>query len=400
MEFSYQARDNQGTLRTGTVEAANMASAQEILHAHGLIVIKILPVRHVSFLEQLNFFDRISPKEVVLFSRQLATLINAKVPIVMSLKILQTQVTSRKLQKIIGEIAAKVEAGDALSGAITGYPKLFNDMYVNLVHSGELSGGLDESLTYLADQVEKDYDLRSKIIGALTYPAFILSALVIVGFLMFIFVLPPMISLLEESQVDLPFTTKILVFVTNFMQNYWYIALAAIIGSLVGLKLYINTAPGRYLFDYMKLKMPIFNKLALDIYMSRFARNLSTLMAGGIPIVKALDSVADIVGNAVYRDILFDASTEVKNGKGIAQSIADRPEFPPIVSQMVQIGESTGKLTEILDKLAHFYEKEVEAILKTLTTLIEPIIMMLLGLAVAVMVAGILLPIYNLASAV
>jgi type IV pilus assembly protein PilC len=400
MEFSYQARDNQGTLRTGTVEAANMASAQEILHAHGLIVIKVLPVRHVSFLEQLNFFDRISPKEIVLFSRQLATLINAKVPIVMSLKILQTQVTARKLQKIIGEIATKVEAGDALSVAITGYPKLFNDMYVNLVHSGELSGGLDESLTYLADQVEKDYDLRSKIIGALTYPAFILSALVIVGFLMFIFVLPPMIALLEESQVELPFTTKILVFATNFMQNYWYIALAVIIGTVVGLKLYINTTSGRYLFDYMKLRMPIFNKLALDIYMSRFARNLSTLMAGGIPIVKALDSVADIVGNAVYRDILFEASTEVKNGKGIAQSIADRSEFPPIVSQMVQIGESTGKLTEILDKLARFYEKEVEAILKTMTTLIEPIIMMLLGLAVAVMVAGILLPIYNLASAV
>lgn len=400
MEFSYQARDSQGTLRTGTVEAANMASAQEILHAHGLIVIKVLPVRKVTIFEKLNLFDRVSPKEVVLFSRQLATLINAKVPIVMSLKILQTQVTSRKLQKIIAEVASKVESGDALSAAIIGYPKLFNDMYVNLVHSGELSGSLDDALTYLADQVEKDYDLRSKIIGALTYPAFILSALVIVGFLMFIFVLPPMINLLEETGVELPFTTKILVFVTNFMQNYWYIALAGIIGLVVGLKLYIDTTSGRYLFDYLKLKMPIFNKLVLDIYMARFARNLATLMAGGIPIVKSLDAVADIVGNAVYRDILFEASTEVKNGKGIAQSIADRSEFPAIVSQMVQIGESTGKLTEILDKLAHFYEKEVEGILKTLTTLIEPIIMMLLGLAVAVMVAGILLPIYNLASAV
>jgi type IV pilus assembly protein PilC len=255
-------------------------------------------------------------------------------------------------------------------------------------------------LTYLADQVEKDYDLRSKIVGALTYPAFILGALTIVGFLMFIFVLPPMIALLAESQVELPFTTKILVFVTNFMQNYWYLALGGIIGLVVGTKLYIGTPSGRYLFDYAKLKMPIFRTLALDIYMSRFARNLSTLMAGGIPIVKALDSVADIVGNAVYRDILFEASSDVKNGKGIAQSISDRSEFPPIVSQMVQIGESTGKLTEILDKLARFYEKEVEAILKTLTTLIEPIIMMLLGLAVAVMVAGILLPIYNLASGI
>jgi type IV pilus assembly protein PilC len=400
MEFQYQARDSQGAMRNGTVEASNLASAQEILHAHGLIIIKVLPVRKVSIFEQINFLDRISPKEVVLFSRQLATLINAKVPIVMALKILQTQVSSHKLQKIIGEIAAKVEGGEALSAAITGYPKLFNDMYVNLVHSGELSGGLDESLGYLADQVEKDYDLRSKIIGALTYPAFILSALVIVGFLMFIFVLPPMIALLEESNVDLPFTTKILVFVTTAMQHYWWLFAILIIGAVVSIRLYINTVPGRYLFDYMKLRMPIFKKLALDIYMARFARNLATLIAGGIPIVKAMDSVADIVGNAVYREILFEASTEVKNGKGIAQSIVDRPEFPPIVSQMIQIGEATGKLQDILDKLARFYEKEVEAILKILTTLIEPIIMMLLGLAVAVMVAGILLPIYNLASAV
>ncbi len=400
MEYSYQARDNQGSMRTGTVEAPNMPAAQEILHAHGLIIIKVLPVNKVSILENINFLDRISPKEVVLFSRQLATLINAKVPIVMSLKILQQQVNSPRLRQIIGEIATKVEAGDSLSAAIVGYPKLFNDMYVNLVHSGELSGSLDETLGYLADQVEKDYDLRSKIYGAMTYPAFILSALVVVGILMFVFVLPPMIALLEESKVELPFTTKILVFVTKVIQGYWWALIIGGVGGGIALKLYIATQPGAYLLDYLTLKMPIINKLARNIYMSRFARNLSTLIAGGIPIVKAMDAVADIVGNAVYRDILFEASTQVKNGKGIAQALVDSPEFPIIVSQMVQIGESTGKLQDILGKLANFYEKEVEAALKILTTLIEPIIMLVLGLAVAVMVAGILLPIYNLASAV
>jgi type II secretory pathway component PulF len=400
MEFSYQARDSQGAMRTGTVEAANIPGAQEILHTHGLIVIKVVPVTKISILEFVNVFDRISPKEVVIFSRQLATLINAKVPIVMALKILQQQVNSKKLRGIVGEIAAKVEAGDALSTAIVGYPKLFNDMYVNLVHSGELSGSLDDSLSYLADQVEKDYDLRSKIVGAMTYPAFIMVALVIVGFLMFIFVLPPMISLLQESNVELPITTKILVFFTNAMKSYWWLFLGGLIGLVVGFRVYISTRPGRYLFDLFKIKVPIFSRLAVNIYMSRFARNLSTLIAGGIPIVKAMDAVADIVGNAVYRDILFQAATDVKNGKGISQSLADRNEFPPIIPQMMQIGESTGKLQEILDKLAKFYEKEVEGILKVLTTLIEPIIMMLLGLAVATMVAGILLPIYNLAGSV
>lgn len=400
MEFSYQARDKQGLMRTGTVEAATVTLAQEVLHSHGLIIIKVLPVSKVSFFEKINIFNGVAAKDLVLFSRQLATLINAKVPIVTSLKILQLQVNSHRLRVIISEIASKVESGEALSAAIVGYPKLFNDMYVNLVHAGELSGSLDESLSYLADQVEKDYDLKSKIVGAMTYPAFILGALVIVGTLMFIFVLPPMIALLEESKVDLPFTTKILVFVTNIIKNYWWLVFGTVIGLFVAGKYYVQTVPGRYLFDYAKIKAPVFGKLAVNIYMARFARNLATLIAGGIPIVKSLDSVADIVGNAVYRDIIFESATEVKNGKGIAQSLVDRTEFPAIVAQMVQIGESTGKLQEILEKLAGFYEKEVEAMLKILTTLIEPIIMMLLGLAVATMVAGILLPIYNLAQGV
>jgi len=399
MEFSYQARDNKGMLRTGTVEAPNLAGAQEILHQHGLIVIKVLPVTRLSMLQTMNIFDRVSNKEIVMFSRQLATLINAKVPIVQSLHILQLQVSSQRLKSIIGEIANKVESGESLSSAITGYPKIFNDLYINLVHSGELSGGLDETLQYLADQVEKDYDLRSKIVGAMTYPAFILFALVVVGFLMFLFVLPPMIDILRESNVDLPFTTKILVFVTEFMKQFWWLVLIVLVGTIIGLKFYIGTKAGRYMFDYLKLRFPVIGKLAVNIYMARFARNLSTLIAGGIPIVKALDSVADIVGNAVFREILFDASEQVKNGKSIAQALVDRPEFPPIVAQMTQIGESTGKLQDILNKLASFYEKEVEAMLKILTTLIEPFIMLLLGLAVAVMVAGILLPIYNLASA-
>jgi type IV pilus assembly protein PilC len=370
------------------------------LHSHGLIIIKVQPVNKTSFFEQFNVFNHVSPKDLVLFSRQLATLINAKVPIVSALKILQLQVNSHKLREVIAEIASKVESGEALSAAIVGYPKLFNDMYVNLVHAGELSGSLDDSLTYLADQVEKDYDLRSKIFGAMTYPAFILGALILVGTLMFIFVLPPMIALLQESKVDLPFTTKILVFVTNFIKGFWWLVALLLVGAVFGGRAYVHTTAGRYLFDYGKIKAPIFGKLAQNIYMARFARNLATLIAGGIPIVKALDSVADIVGNAVYRDIIFESATEVKNGKGIAQSLVDRPEFPAIVAQMVQIGESTGRLQDILEKLARFYEKEVEAMLKVLTTLIEPIIMMMLGLAVAIMVAGILLPIYNLAQGV
>lgn len=399
MEFAFQARDNKGALRTGTVEASSEGSAFDILQQHGLVVTKLNPYSKVSMLEQITLFDRVSAKDIVLFSRQLSTLINARVPIVQSLKILQAQVSSKKLQNIIADVTVKVENGDSLSLALTAYPKVFSGLYINLVKAGELSGTLDDSLGYLANQLEKDYDLRGKVIGALTYPAFIVATLIVVGFLMFIYVLPPLIAVLKESSVALPITTRILIASTNFMQHFWWLVLIILIGLVVGFRFYTKSLGGKYVVDYLKIKLPVFGSLFVKIYMARFSRNLSTLVAGGIPIVKALDAVAEIVGNQVYHDIILEASQQVRSGKSIAQTLLDHPEFPAVVSQMTQIGETTGKLQEILDKLASFYEKEVEGVLRTLTTLIEPMIMVLLGLAVAIMVAGILLPIYNLASA-
>lgn len=398
MEFAYQARDKQGILRVGTVEAANELNAFDILSGHDLIVVKVAPANQFSLVSNLGFLDRVSMKDIVLFSRQLATLINAKIPIVQALRIMRLQVSSKKFQKIIDEITEKVESGDSLSSAIRAYPKIFSSLYVSLVKSGELSGGLDESLVYLANQLEKDYDLRSKVIGALTYPIFIVAALLIVGILMFIYVLPPLVSILQESSVELPLTTRILIFVTNIMKHYLWLLVAGLVGLGLGARWYVRTPGGRHLVDYIKIDMPVFGRLFRNIYMARFARNLATLVAGGIPIVKALEAVADIVGNEIYKDLILEAAKEVRNGKTISAALAGFKEVPVIVTQMTQIGESTGKLKEIMDKLASFYEKEVEAMLRVLTTLIEPLIMIILGLAVAVMVAGILLPIYNLAS--
>jgi len=218
--------------------------------------------------------------------------------------------------------------------------------------------------------------------------------------LMFLYVLPPLVGVLQESSVALPITTRILIATTHTLQNYWWAILLVLLGLGGGYRFYMATSSGRYVLDLIKIKAPVFGTLFQKIYMARFARNLSTLVAGGIPIVKALEAVADIVGNSIYRDIILEASNQVRNGRSIASSLTSHKEFPAIVAQMVQIGENTGRLQEIMDKLAIFYEKEVEGVIKIMTTLLEPIIMMLLGLAVAVMVAGILLPIYNLASAV
>jgi type II secretory pathway component PulF len=398
MEYSYQARDKEGGLKTGTVQAVSEVNAFDILQEHGLIVIKIEPANTVSLVSQITFFDRVSPKDLVLFSRQMSTLINAKVPIVQALKILRLQVRSKKLQKMIDEITIKIENGESLSSSLSAYPQTFNNLYISLVKAGELSGALDDSLMYLATQLEKDYDLRSKVIGALTYPVFIVGALFVVGVLMFIYILPPLVAILQESSVELPFTTKILIGVTNTLNDFWWIMLPLLIGLVFGGRFYSRTVTGRYVIDLIKINVPIFGKLYKDIYMSRMSRNLATLIAGGIPIVRSLEAVAEIVGNQIYKDIIMESAQQVRNGKTIATALTGHKEVPPIMAQMMQIGESTGKLQEIMAKVASFYEKEVENTLSILTTLMEPLIMILLGLAVAVMVAGILLPIYNLAS--
>jgi type II secretory pathway component PulF len=397
MQYTYKARDEEGVLRTGTVEAASEASAFETLKEHGLIVISVALSPNVSFLDKLNLFNRVSAKDLVLFSRQLSTLIDASVPIVQALKILQYQVSSPALQKIVADITQKIEAGESLSTALSYYPNVFSSLYINLVRSAELSGTIKEALNYLANQVEKDYDLRSKIIGAMAYPLFVIVTLVVVGFLMFLFVLPELLSVVREANVDLPLATRLLIAITDFLQNFWWLLILLLFAAFVGFRYYSQTFGGRYVVDAAKLKAPFFGKLYAKIYIARFTRNLSTLVAGGIPIVKALESVADIIGNKVYHDSLIEVATQVRNGKSVALALSDMPEFPPIVSQMTQIGETTGKLQEILDKLASFYEKEVATTVTALTTLLEPAIMILLGFAVAIMVAGILLPIYNLA---
>ncbi|OGE82832.1 MAG: hypothetical protein A2846_00735 [Candidatus Doudnabacteria bacterium RIFCSPHIGHO2_01_FULL_49_9] len=230
------------------------------------------------------------------------------------------------------------------------------------------------------------------------YPAFIICAILVVGGLMFVFVLPSMIHVLLESGAELPFTTRILIFLTEFIQNYWPFIITGALGLGIGSQVYIRTTAGRAIWDQIKLRLPVINKVLRNIYMDRFSRNLSTLVASSIPIVTALRTVADIVGNTVYQGIILDAAEEVEIGKSISDVFAAHPEIPVIVTQMVKVGEQTGTLHEILAKLADFFDKEVSNAVGTLTALMEPIIMIILGIAVAAMVAGILLPIYNLAS--
>lgn len=400
MKFIYQAKDTNGEIKSGVVVAADQQKAEGMLAENGWAIIS-LDVKQESYLEQLNPFDKfISGKELVLFTRQLATLVAARVPLLQSLRILESQVTSKRLVVITREVMKSVENGESLSLALSKYPSVFSGVFVSLVRSGEVSGTLNKSLSYLADQMEKDYQLKSKVRSALTYPAFIIGTLIAVALLMFKFVLPKLTEVLVEQGGDLPTVSRVLIKITGFINVYWWLLILALGVGFILLRVYIATPDGRYAWDRFKMRVPIINGIFQRIYLARFARNLSTLVAGGIPIIQSVQIVAEIINNVIYRDILIRASQRLASGESINSSLQGNPEFPPIVTQMVRVGEETAQLDDILSKLASFYEREVDEKVSTLTTLLEPMIMIVLGVGVGALVAGVLLPIYNLASSV
>lgn len=380
------------------VLALDESKAEGLLRQNGLVIISL--ERHDDdFFTKINPFGKsVTSKDLVLFSRQLATLISAHVPIIQALRILQEQITGKYLLTIISDLITAVENGDSLSSAMAKHNNVFGNVYVSLVISGEVSGSLDKSLVYLADQLEKDYELTGKVKSALTYPIFVLGALVVIGLLMFKFVLPNLTSVLKEQGGNLPPISVALIAFTEFFNQFWWIVILILVGLILGVRYYIGTDNGKRNFDRLKISFPIIGQIVTKIYLARFSRNLATLVVGGIPIIKALQIVSEIINNTIYREIIIDAVAKIQAGKSISEGLAGHKEFPSIVTQMVKVGEQTAQLDDIMAKLANFYEKEVDNKVATLTTLLEPIIMIILGLGVGVLVAGILMPIYNLAS--
>ena len=398
MQFRYQAKDSKGTFRTGMVAAQGQKRAEELLLENGLTILSLSEIEE-SALSKLWFFGKHVPsKEMVLFSRQLSTLIGAQVSLLQSLRILLVQVDNKHLKEIITEIIKSIESGDSLSLSLARYPEVFSNVYVSIIHSGELSGSLDKSLLYLADQLEKDYDLTSKVKGAMTYPIFVLGALVLIGAFMFLFVLPKLTGVLEQSGSTLPFITVMLINITNFSVAYWWVMLLGALIAFFSFRFYSNTKTGKYQIDHAKITFPIIGGIFTKIYIARFSRNLSTLILGNIPIIKALEIVAELVDNEIYKIIILEAADKLVAGKRISDAFSGYKEIPPIVTQMIQVGEQSARLNDILLKLAVFYEKEVDTVVSNLSTLLEPIIILVLGVGVGIVVAGILLPIYNIGS--
>lgn len=396
--FNYKAKDENNETASGLVQAASQDVAADILADQGLTILSLVEEKRGFFEKSLKFLNRVKTKDLVIFSRQLSVIVSATIPLVQGLKILINQTESQVLKTVISEVADDVEGGAKLSAALSRHPEAFDNFFINIIRSGETSGKLDEVLNYLADQKEKDYDLSSKIRGAMIYPAFIVTGLVVVGTLMMVVVIPELTAVLTETGAELPISTKILISSSDFLSSFWWAVLIAVVAAVTALRVLIKTKQGRYYWDAFKLRLPIFGNLFQKIILVRFARSLHTLTTGGVALTKSLEIVSAVVGNDVYTRIIKETASEVEDGNPIATVFLRSKEVPPMVSQMLNLGEKTGRIDDILEKLAHFYSREVDNMVTNLVSLLEPLVMVLMGIAVGVLVSAIILPMYSLAS--
>jgi len=399
--FEYKARNIDGKVSIGAVDAPSEQFAQDVLREKELSVISLKERRQITlFQSSLGFLNRVPRRDIVMFARQLAVMISATVPIVQALRILVKQTDTVNFKIIISEIADKVDGGAKLSATLAGYPQVFGQFFVHMVRSGETTGKLDETLNYLADQQEKDYDLMSKIKGAMTYPMFVVGGMVAVAVAMMVFVIPKLTEVITQEGGSLPWSTKSVIWVSNFLVHFWWVIILLVIGLAVGYSTVMKTAQGKRYIDKFKMKMPIFGQIFQRVYLVRFSRSLSTLVVSGIPVTRSLEIVADVVGNSVYHDLTRETITEIEAGNSIATAFAKSDLIPPMLPQMMVVGEQTGKLDLVLEKIGNFYAKELDALIGNLTALIEPIVMVVMGVGVAIMVMAILLPMYNMSSTI
>jgi len=399
LSYKYTARDPKtGEKTKAFVQADNIQNAAKLIRAQGLSPTNI-EVQDDSSTGLLKYVNRVRTKDRILFTRQLATMINAGLPLIQSLRSVMSQTTSKPLKVICGRIIADIEEGSTLSAAVGRFPNVFNEIFISLVAAGEVSGTLDKSLERVADQQEKDADIISKVRGAMIYPAVVLGVMfVVMGFM--ITTVLPQVGLLYEGikGAQLPFVTVMLLAVSDFVIKFWWLLLLlAIAGGIFGSR-WIQTLGGRRFLDKAKMRLWPFGPLFMKMYMARFARTAATLVASGVPLLQVMEITARSVNNVHIADSLKRASQQVKGGKALSDSLSNDPNFLELVPNMIRIGEQSGSLEAMLDKVASYYEKEVDNQIKTISTIIEPVMMIVLGIVAMIIVAAVLLPIYSLAN--
>jgi len=399
--FIYKAKDRTGQLVTGEVEASTVSVAVKLVRQRGLVVISIKPASESLVTLIGKFRERITLSDVSTFTRQLATMVNAGLPITEALLILRSQ-SKGAMQKVVAQILTDIEGGESLSSAVSKHPKVFNPTYIALVKSGEVGGVMDEVLARLADNLERQQEFKGKVKGALIYPAIIVVGMFVVALIMMIFVIPRLTSLYGDFNAKLPIATKILIGISTFFIFFikaWPLILIVVFGGFYAYQAFRKTPAGRKRTDELMFKIPIIGDLQRQVILTELTRTLSLMVGSGVSILEGLNITAGVVGNTVISDALKDAAKQVEKGFPIAYSFSKHPEaFPFILSQMVAVGEETGKMEEVLQKVSHVFEVESDQKVKGLTSAVEPLVMILLGLGVGFLVIAIILPIYNLTS--
>ncbi len=397
-KFKYKARTKEGELQVGYVESFNKEGATNILTSHNLFILSIENAEVLTWYDRfLEIFKKVKQRDLMVFSRQLSLLMESKVPLLDSLKSLYEQTSNGFFKDIIYEIQRDVEAGLSLSQALAKHDKAFSEFFVSIIRSAEVTGQLEEAALFLADYIEKESVWRSKIVNALIYPIFLIVGFFAVVILMVTVVFPKILPVFEEMNVQLPIYTRMILGSGTFLLNWWWAILVVIIPFIFFLIDYARTKEGKVVINETLLRIPVLGELYRKLYVARFAESLSVLLKGGVPIAQSLEITSHSIGSYVYRDLIHKVAEKVREGELLSDIMKQEfYYFPILVSQMVAVGEKTGRMEEILSKIAIFYNREVEDLLNRLAELIQPFLIAFIGIFIAILFASIMMPLFNL----
>jgi type IV pilus assembly protein PilC len=400
MLFNYKAITNTGEKVEGSIDATSIDTAITLVQKRGLVISDIRPQEAPKTIgDFMSFFNKVSGKDVVILSRQMATLFQAQVSALRIFRLIGAEVENVTLKNILMQVADDIQGGSSISNALSKHPDAFSDFYVNMVRAGEESGKLDETFNYLADYLDRTYEVVSKAKNALIYPAFVVATFIGVMVLMLTVIIPKISLMLKESEQAIPIYTKVVLAISDLLLNYGVFVGIGLIIVGFGVWKYNQTEEGAMVIDKFRLDVPYIGDLYRKLYLSRIADNLNTMIVSGIPILHALEITSAVVDNKVYQAVLNQALFDVKGGSSLSAAFEVHPEIPGIMVQMVKVGEETGEVGNILKTLSNFYQREVTQAVDTLVGLIEPVMIVALGLGVGILLAAVLMPIYNIAGA-
>lgn len=402
MKFKYQAKTKQGELQVGFVEAAARDAAITVLTSHDLFILSLVSADRKRWYDGIiKRFSGIRQKDLVVFARQFAVLLGARLPLTQALKTLYSQTNHPELRRVTQQISEDITSGLSFSQALERHRDVFPGFYVSMIRSAEVIGNLEEVAGFLADYMEKEFELVTKARSALIYPGIVLGLFAVVGFIMVSFVFPQLGPVFEQSGVDLPFYTTALLGIGNFFGTWWPIALLLVVFIGLAVIAYVQSAEGKALWDELKLRFPLLKKVFLPLTLTRLSNAIAMLLKGGVPMTQTLEIAGQSVNNVLYQDLLTDIADDVRQGTALSSAIAKYPDyFPPLVSQMLVVGEATGQLDKMFGRLASFYGRDADTTVANLVDLIQPTLMIVVGLLVGLLFASILIPLYRLTATI